>query len=392
MGVQSPGVVNRGTFWTALAIAVLALAAGSVWAATINGTAGNDTLRGGARADKIYGKGGNDTLFGAGGNDILVGGPGKDLLVGGVGADTLRCGPGRDTAIRDARDNVASDCEVVRGPKPVPPPPPPPPPSPPPPPAPPAPGAPATYVFGPELNTQQQSAVRRGLDAGARHYLSALGRELPPFSVWANADLEAMIRTYADTRPTSLEESRRLWEGGQVGHAVPRKVWLGPGWFQQLSGAGYGSRLKIAAHEAYHLLQYEVAPENLWFGGIDDVRPLGPWWLLEGAAEYFGSLAIVEEGVLSLGNVQGQWEQTARISAATLRSLETYRGQLNTPGAYDIYALAVRQLIRDRDPRLVMAYFEAVGRGGSWPGAFSAAFGRSVDAFYVEFEAYRQGL
>ena len=39
-----------------------------------------------------------------------------------------------------------------------------------------------------------------------------------------------------------------------------------------------------------------------------------------------------------------------------------------------------------------MAYFEAVGRGDSWPNAFSAAFGRSVDAFYVEFETYRRGL
>jgi hypothetical protein len=201
-----------------------------------------------------------------------------------------------------------------------------------------------------------------------------------------------MIRTYAQTRPTSLEESRRLWQGGQVGHAVARKVWLGPAWFQQLSGSGHGSALKIAAHEAFHLLQYEAAPENLWFGGIDDVRQVGPWWILEGAAEYFGSLAIVEEGLLSLTTVHGQWEQTARNSAATLRSLETFRGQLDTPGAYDIYALALRELIRDRDPRLVMTYFDAVGRGLSWPNAFSAAFGRSVDAFYAEFEAYRRGL
>ena len=124
-------LVTRRTFRTAaLALAVLALAAGSVWAATINGTARNDALRGGARADKIYGKGGNDMLFGAGGNDLLVGGPGNDRLVGGVGADTLRCGPGRDTATRDVRDTVARDCEVVRGPTPVlPPPASPPPPS-----------------------------------------------------------------------------------------------------------------------------------------------------------------------------------------------------------------------------------------------------------------------
>ena len=108
-----------------LAFVILALAAGSVWAATVQGTARNDTLRGGARADKIDGKGGNDKLFGAAGNDILLGGLGNDLLVGGRGADTLRCGPGRDTATRDVPDEVARDCEVVRRPRPVPPPTPP---------------------------------------------------------------------------------------------------------------------------------------------------------------------------------------------------------------------------------------------------------------------------
>ena len=110
----------------AVVVALVAFLAGSVSAATISGTAGNDTLRGGARADTLSGKGGNDRLFGAGGNDVLVGGPGNDLLVGGSGADTLRCGPGRDSATRDKRDTVARDCEVVRGPKPLPPQPPPP--------------------------------------------------------------------------------------------------------------------------------------------------------------------------------------------------------------------------------------------------------------------------
>jgi hypothetical protein len=130
-------IVTKRTLGIAvLLFALLALAASSVWAATINGTARGDTLRGGARADKIFGKGGNDKLYGAGGNDVLVGGPGNDLLVGGAGADALRCGAGRDVAVRDVADKVAGDCEVVRGPKPLPPPPTPPPPPPPPPPAP----------------------------------------------------------------------------------------------------------------------------------------------------------------------------------------------------------------------------------------------------------------
>lgn len=369
----------------ALAFAVLALAAGSVWAATINGTARNDTLRGGARADKIYGKGGNDKLFGAGGNDVLVGGAGNDLLVGGPGADTLRCGPGRDTATRDVRDKVSRDCEVVRGPKPAPP-------APPAPTPPPAPGAPATYVFGAELSASQQALVHRGLDAGARYYRAALGRELPPFGVWAYADLEAMIRAYAETRPTTVDDARRLWEGGQVGHALPRKVWLGPGWFTS-GGRSVVSALKIAAHEAFHLLQYELVGERpLGASSLDEIPPAGPWWLAEGTAEYFAYLAVVEDGAARVADVRAQWVRSTKASSATLRALATLRGQRENPAPYDIYALATELLLGGRDPKPVFTYYEAIARGVRWPEAFATTFGRSFDAFVDEFEAYRRGL
>ena len=77
-------------------------------------------LRGTAAADKLYGNGGNDKLYGLAGNDYLNGGPGNDVLSGGPGADVLACGPGHDTALADAADKVAADCETVRGlPKPA---------------------------------------------------------------------------------------------------------------------------------------------------------------------------------------------------------------------------------------------------------------------------------
>jgi hypothetical protein len=113
----------------AAAVGILATAAG---AATIVGTATNDVLKGSPRADKLYGRAGNDSLRGYAGND---------LLVGGAGADVLSCGGGVDTAIADAKDRVAKDCETVKG-LPKPPSPAPPPPSPPPPPAAPPPPAP----------------------------------------------------------------------------------------------------------------------------------------------------------------------------------------------------------------------------------------------------------
>lgn len=252
----------------------------------------------------------------------------------------------------------------------------------------PAPGAPATYVFGSQLSVSQQALVRRGLDAGARLYRSTLGRELPAFTVWAHTNVEELIAAYAANVPTSPENARALWSGGQVGHATLRQMWLGPPWFA--SGPD-SNQLKIAAHEAFHLLQYEVVGQRaMSVSGLDEVPRAGPWWLLEGSAEYFAYLAVIADGATTLGSVRSRWIGSARASGATLVALSTLRGQRETGGAYDIYALATELLLRGRDPKLTFAYFEAIARGVEWHEAFASTFGRTFDAFVAEFEAYRR--
>lgn len=262
-----------------------------------------------------------------------------------------------------------------------------------PPPQPPAeppltgPGAPATLTFGPELSASDQERVRRGLDAGARYYRVLLGRELPPFTVWAYRDLEALLGAYVQNEPISAADARLLWEGGQVGHATRRKVWLGPRWFQN----GESSALKIAAHEAFHLLQYELVGERpLGVSSLDEIPAAGPWWLAEGAAEYFAFEAVARDGALRVADARAQWRRSARSTGATLRTLATLRGQRETASAYDVYALAVDLLLRDRDPKLIFSYYERIASGAGWPDAFAATFGRSYDSFVDEFEAYRR--
>ncbi len=88
-----------------MVIALAGVVASSALASTIVGTARDDTLRGTAKADRLLGKAGNDRLFGMAGNDYLQGGPGRDRF---------SCGPGRDTAVAEAREAVAKDCEVVK--------------------------------------------------------------------------------------------------------------------------------------------------------------------------------------------------------------------------------------------------------------------------------------
>ena len=250
------------------------------------------------------------------------------------------------------------------------------------------PGAPATYVFGSQVPSSPQALIRRGMDAGARMYRSLLGRELPAFTVWANTDNEELIAAYAANVPTSVEEARALWSGYLVGQATVRQVWLGPAWFS--SGPDW-NQLRIAAHEAFHLLQYEVMGlPAMRISGLDDVPRAGPWWLLEGTAEYFAYRAVAADGALRFDSARLRWRGSAQDSGATLIALSTYRGQRDNPRPYDIYALATDLLLRDRDPKLAFSYFEAIARGVEWHEAFASTFGRTFDAFVAEFEAYRR--
>ena len=112
---MSQYVRPRSVVVSALVATLASIVVGSAFAASIVGTAKNDTLRGTAKADRLLGQAGNDKLYGLGGGDVLTGGPGNDLLVGGPGSDKLACGPGRDTAMADAQDKVAGDCEAIKG-------------------------------------------------------------------------------------------------------------------------------------------------------------------------------------------------------------------------------------------------------------------------------------
>jgi RTX calcium-binding nonapeptide repeat (4 copies) len=88
---------------------------------TINGQSGNDNLSGGADNDALDGGEGADSLAGDDGADLIDGGSGPDFAEGDAGDDRLllrddlfdqgNCGDGLDTAVGDAIDLLALDCE-----------------------------------------------------------------------------------------------------------------------------------------------------------------------------------------------------------------------------------------------------------------------------------------
>jgi Ca2+-binding RTX toxin-like protein len=87
-----------------LATVVLAVAATAAFAATINGTSGNDTLIGTTGPDLINAYGGDDTVYGLAGNDNINGGDGNDTLYGDGS-----CPKGATTALYCSTAETSSD-------------------------------------------------------------------------------------------------------------------------------------------------------------------------------------------------------------------------------------------------------------------------------------------
>jgi Ca2+-binding RTX toxin-like protein len=79
----------------------------------VGGFVGDD-LKGSTGADSIRGGAGDDALDGLGGADAIDGGDGADTIQARDAAvDDIACGAGTDTAVVDAADVVAADCETV---------------------------------------------------------------------------------------------------------------------------------------------------------------------------------------------------------------------------------------------------------------------------------------
>lgn len=75
----------------------------------LRGMAGNDSIGGGNGDDTIYGDDGHDYLYGDAGIDTMMGGAGNDWIFGGVGADRIYGEAGADTFVFDAADVAAMD-------------------------------------------------------------------------------------------------------------------------------------------------------------------------------------------------------------------------------------------------------------------------------------------
>jgi hypothetical protein len=88
----------------------------------------------------------------------------------------------------------------------------------------------------------------------------------------------------------------------------------------------------------------------------------------------------------------GQISSAKQINAP-LNSLER-RVDVQIPNVYSLFHVAVYHLVTITPAGVpaLTTYLNAIGGGMAWQDAFKAAFGMSVETYYVNFAAYRAGL
>ncbi|MXW08045.1 MAG: hypothetical protein F4X80_04470 [Chloroflexi bacterium] len=127
-------------------------------------------------------------------------------------------------------------------------------------------------------------------------------------------------------------------------------------------------------------------------GGVRTER--GPRWLFEGAQSYVASAYLDASGRESLESRRQREAANAQGTQWSLRDLaHPYAFDGNeSQAAQSVGFLAVQLLLeRAGDPSL-FEYYRLVSKSRGWEDAFEAAFGITVDEFYVVFEAYRSGI
>ena len=244
------------------------------------------------------------------------------------------------------------------------------------------------YVFGDEVPSSQRDSIRNGINSGAQYVCSKTGVGVEGFTIYAYADLDKLISTYAQVLQLPIDTARSHWQTSTAIAGNNTIFFYTPRLF---SDPPTGVT-KICAHEYFHVVQNKLTNGNL-IGKPDSEVPLGgPRWLIEGSAEYEGALAADAAGVNSFALAKEQYRASASTSTVPLSSMEVLAG-LNA-ASYPLGLMACDFLAPDPQPRFssiqsLVSFWDAIGKGKTWQQAFQMVFGESITDFYVQFEQYR---
>jgi hypothetical protein len=237
---------------------------------------------------------------------------------------------------------------------------------------------------------EQRVMIRTGVERMAEYLEKTVGQEQVDarvFAVEALDSLEAASRRAAQEGVDIPFETigRRL--AFTVAEAYLDNIFINtssPYW-QALSAV---QQLRVTAHEYFHVVQMHLMgrerAEAIFTTPSIHERAEGPTWLIEGAAEYV-SWHFIES--LNLGDADDVPGATGPDGVAALRLLETYLGYSGEEDKGPISLQAVTLLLGERDPSALVGFYRLLGAGFAWRDAFRAAFGRTIDAFYLEYQS-----
>lgn len=145
-------------------------------------------------------------------------------------------------------------------------------------------------------------------------------------------------------------------------------------------------RSRFAAHEYVHFYQKDNG-----CGRIYKPEQVRLRWLMEGEAEWLSYKAMMDSGNLS--SFLGLEEMLSMtVQGGSLKSLKTYKEAAAGVQLYSYFALAVEQLMKNREIKTMDNFCANVGKGQEASVAFENAFGVPLEKFYSDFETYRQNL
>jgi hypothetical protein len=167
---------------------------------------------------------------------------------------------------------------------------------------------------------------------------------------------------------------------------------------QNLGWTNFGPvmKTKIAIHEVFHVLQFEVS----W---IKNNPTQGPAWMIEGGAEVVGFAGVSAKGMLPFETGKGcnlkEWADfnSRNPPMPPLSQMETNQAwnQVNGP-RYNPAFIGMDQLVTSGGGlSSLKTYWTSVAAqttATGWQTSFQSAFNSSTTAFYAQFPGYSAAL
>lgn len=220
-----------------------------------------------------------------------------------------------------------------------------------------------TFSFSKGVSAADESYVREGIALG-QSYLSSF--------------LSGTIEDNLSVRTRNTEHPDNPYILAYAG-GNDLIIFTGSPYWQSMSPA---LRMQVVIHELVHIYQRDT----LGYG-----RDVSPMWLIEGMAEYVAFSALEDAGLIDGDAVIGfqTWAIVHGGYAPPLKEIEEIDAfQASDGPVYNLGHMAVSRLVEDAPSERLTEFLNAVDDGTRWRRAFERAFGRDVDAFYDEFDAW----